>query len=213
MSFIFMDESGDLGFNFKKKKTSKFFVVTFVFIRDKDHLDRIIKKIFKWFSRQEIRSHNGVLHAHKEKLNTRIKLLKLFHDYGDAFIVAICLNKNNVDTVLRSEKHILYNYVTNILLDRVLVKKLIPVDKKIKIYASRRETSKFLNINFSHYLKNQAKNKHKLDIEIEIVAPSVERGLQVTDMISWSIFRKHEHGDDTYYKIIKPEIVEENSLF
>ena len=26
MAYIFMDESGDLGFNFKKKKTSKYFV-------------------------------------------------------------------------------------------------------------------------------------------------------------------------------------------
>ncbi len=72
---------------------------------------------------------------------------------------------------------------------------------------------KFLNINFSSYLKNQAKNNHKLDIEIDIVSPSAEKGLQVVDMISWAIFRKYEHGDDSYYKLIKSQIVEENPLF
>jgi L-asparaginase/Glu-tRNA(Gln) amidotransferase subunit D len=29
MAFIFMDESGDLGFDFNKKKTSKVFIITF----------------------------------------------------------------------------------------------------------------------------------------------------------------------------------------
>jgi len=34
MAYIFMDESGDLGFDFKKKKTSRYFVVTFLMIDD-----------------------------------------------------------------------------------------------------------------------------------------------------------------------------------
>jgi hypothetical protein len=44
-----MDESGDLGFNFKKVKTSKYFVITFVFTKDRVVLERMIKKVFKGF--------------------------------------------------------------------------------------------------------------------------------------------------------------------
>lgn len=33
MSYIFLDESGDLGFNFKKKKTSKVFVISCIYQR------------------------------------------------------------------------------------------------------------------------------------------------------------------------------------
>lgn len=29
------------------------------------------------------------------------------------------------------------------------------------------------------------------------------RGLQACDFISWSVFRKYETGDDSYYNIIK----------
>ncbi|MBI5221243.1 MAG: DUF3800 domain-containing protein, partial [Candidatus Magasanikbacteria bacterium] len=36
MSFIFLDESGDLGFDFTKNKTSKFFVISFLFVKNKD---------------------------------------------------------------------------------------------------------------------------------------------------------------------------------
>lgn len=213
MSYIFLDESGDLGFNFKNKKTSQYFVITFIFTKEKNILEKMVRKVFKSFSPKERRNHSGVLHAYKETPKTRLKLLGFFNENKSADIIVIYLNKEKVYTKLQNEKHLLYNYVTNILLDRVYTKKLIPLDKKIIITASKRETNKFLNLNFASYLKNQIKNKHKVDIEIDIAHPSAEKGLQVADMISWSIFRKYEHKDDSYYQIIKSEIVEENSLF
>lgn len=153
------------------------------------------------------------MHAYKESPKTRQKLLNMFHEKKVADVISIYLNKKKVYTKLHDEKHVLYNYVTNILLDRVCTKKLIPIDEKITVVASRRETNKFLNANFSSYIKDQAKSNHKLDIEIDILSPSQEKSLQIADVISWSIFRKYEHGDDMYYNLIKQEIVEENPLF
>lgn len=213
MSYIFLDESGDLGFNFKNKKTSQYFVITFIFTKEKNILEKMVRKVFKSFSSKERKNHSGVLHAYKETFKTRLNLLNVFIERKSANILVIYLNKKKVYTKLQNEKHVLYNYVTNILLDRVFTKKLIPLDKKITITAAKRETNKFLNLNFTSYLKNQIKDKHKVDIEIDIAHPSVEKGLQVADMISWSIFRKYEHKDDSYYEIIKSDIVEENSLF
>ena len=57
------------------------------------------------------------------------------------------------------------------------------------------------------------KNSHNIDIEVRITHPSTEKGLQIADIISWSIFRKYEHGDLDYYDIIEKEIEEENPLF
>lgn len=213
MSFIFIDESGDLGFDFKKKKTSKYFVITLLFAEDKNVLEKIVKKVFKGFSKMEAHSHNGVLHAYKESPKTKSKLLNLLRDKKTVKIVAIYLNKNKVYTRLQNEKHVLYNYVTNILLDRVYTKKLIPVNKKVCIYASRRETSRFLNKNFSNYIESQLKNNFKIAVDVNIVSPSSEKGLQVVDMVSWALFRKYEFGDHTFYNLIKSEIVEENPLF
>src|ERR1700733_9767176 len=193
MSYIFLDESGDLGFNFKKKKTSKYFIVTLLFVKEKIALEKIIKKVFKGFSKIEIRNHNGVLHGYKETPKVRQKVLKLFREKEISNVIVIYLNKKKVYTRLQDEKHVLYNYVTNILIDRVCTKKLIPTDEKILLIASRRETNKFLNQNFSAYIKNQAKNNHRLDIEVEIKSPTQEKSLQIVDMLSWSIFRKYEH--------------------
>lgn len=213
MAYILLDESGDLGFNFKKKKTSKFFVITFLFVEDKRPLEKMVKKVFKGFSKTEVKTHHGMLHAYKETPKTRQKVLNLFREKNISNVITIYLNKRKVYTRLQDEKQVLYNYVTNILLDRVCTKKLIPIDGKITLIASRRETNKFLNENFSAYLKDQARTNHKLDIEIDIKSPTQEKSLQVVDMLSWAIFRKYEHGDETYYNLIKQDIVEENSLF
>lgn len=213
MAYIFLDESGDLGFDFQKRKTSKFFVITFLFSRDKRILEKMVKNIFKGFSKLEVKNHRGVLHAFKETPRTRQKLLNRFREKGVSNVIVIYLNKKKVYTRLQDEKSVLYNYVTNILFDRVCTKKLIPIDEKISLIASRRETNKFLNQNFTAYLKNQVKNNHKLDLYIEIKSPTQEKSLQVVDMLSWSIFRKYEHGDESYYNLIKPDIIEENSLF
>ncbi len=127
--------------------------------------------------------------------------------------MTIYLNKKRVYTKLQNEKQVLYNYVANILLDRVYSKKIVPVKSIIKLIASRRETNKFLNENFKNYLNSQVENRHKIKMEVLIKSPYEEKSLQAVDFVSWAIFRKYEYGDDSYYNLIKNKIVEENPLF
>ena len=211
MAYVFLDESGDLGFNFKKKKTSKFFVVTCLFAENKKPFEKIVKKTHSELKKKYKRRF-GILHCVKEKPITRQRLLRRLNE-KDCAIMTIYLNKMKVYTRLRDEKQILYNYVTNILLDRVYTKKIIPIKKRVELIASRRETNKFLNENFKNYLNRQAKNHYRIDVKISIKTPSEEKTLQAVDFVSWAIFRKYEYGDDSYYNKIKNKIVEENPLF
>lgn len=211
-SYVFMDESGDLGFDFSKKKTSEYFVVTFLFAENKKPVEKIVKKIFAGFNKTEVKNHHGSLHAYKERPATRLRLLRQLNE-KNVHILVIKLNKHNVYTKLKDEKHVLYNYVVNILLDRMMRKKLVAKSKPIYFVASKRETNKFLNDNFREYLKKQTRSNHKLDIEVSIKSPTEEKGLQVVDMCSWSFFRKYEHDDESYAKIVKDKVIEENSLY
>ncbi|MBU2446899.1 MAG: DUF3800 domain-containing protein [Bacteroidetes bacterium] len=212
MSYIFLDESGDLGFDFSKSKTSKNFLITFLFIENKRPIEKIVKTIIRSLKKKSRKHHSGTLHANKEKPEIKKKLLQLLAD-KDIRVISIYLNKLKVYTRLQDEKHVLYNYVANILLDRVYTKKLIPIDKVVHLIASKRETNKFLNQNFKNYLQQKTTDKHKVKLNIEVKYPSEEKCLQAVDFICWSIFRKREFGDDTYYKIIKEKIFEESGLF
>ena len=211
MSYIFLDESGDLGFN-PGKKSSKFFVVTFMFVENKNPVEKVVKKIARNLSRKELKKHIGVMHACKEKPKTKMKLLAMLNE-KDISVLSIYLNKQKVYTKLQNEKHILYNYVANILLDRLFTKKLISLDGKITLVASRRETNRFLNDNFKNYLKDQVFVNHKIDIHVEIKPPESEKCLQAVDFICWTIYQKRERGDESYFNLIKEKIIEESPLF
>jgi len=211
MTYIFLDESGDLGFNFSKKKTSKVFIITCLFTKDKKLIEKIIKKIHSGL-KKKFKRRFGILHSFKEKNSTRKRLLKELSN-KDCYIMTIYLNKMKVYSKLQDEKNVLYNYVTNILLDRIYSKKIIPLSDNIELIVSKRETNKYLNDNFKDYLNKQVKNRQGFRINIAIKTPFEEKILQAVDFVSWAIYRKYEYNDISYYKIIKRKIIEENPLF
>lgn len=212
MSYIFLDESGDLGFE-KEKNSSKYFVIAILFTSDKKSIEKAVKKTHSALRKNVKKLSGGILHSYKEKPSTRKKLLKLISNKENIKIMCIYLNKSKVHTKLQNEKQVLYNYVTNILLDRIMTKKLIDKKSPITLVAAKRETNRFLNENFRIYLKKQTLSNHELNINVEIKTTSEEKSLQAVDFISWAIYRKYEKSDDSYYKIIKNKIFEENSLF
>ena len=210
MSYIFMDESGNLGFNFDKRGTTSYFLITFLFSRSKRPIEKCVKKVH--LSLRKKYKKIGVLHAYIEEPVTKRRLLSLLAE-KDCKIMTILLNKKKVYTKLQDEKPVLYNYVTNILLDRIFTKKLIQSDDSIKIIASRKETNKFLNKNFKSYLHSQLAANYKVKVSISVKTPAEQKALQAVDFVSWAIFRKYEYKDDTYYNLIRGKIVEENTLF
>jgi hypothetical protein len=211
MAYIFLDESGDLGFNKAKQRTSKYFIITFLFTEEKRPIEKVVRTTHASLKKQH-KQKGGTLHCYHEKPATRTRMLNKLSQ-KDLKIMTVYLNKEKVYTKLHKEKDVLYNFVTNILLDRICTKKLIPKNEKICLIASRKETNKFLNENFKNYLTDQVRNNHKLDIEVEIKTPHEEKSLQAVDFLSWSIFRKYEYDDESYYEIIKEKIYEENILF
>jgi hypothetical protein len=103
--------------------------------------------------------------------------------------------------------------VTNILLDRIFSRKLIPLDRTVVLVASKRETNAFFNLNFRQYLQRQAKGNHLATLEVLIRTTAEEKSLQLADCISWALFRKLEHRDDSYVSIIQSKMIEEYHLF
>jgi len=213
MSYIFMDESGDLGFDFSKKATSKNFIIAMLLVRNKRPVDKIVGKTFASLSDRVRKTHSGVLHCNKEKPRTRIKLLTLLGEKKDFSIVIIRLNKKRVYSNFQKEKVILYNYVANILLDRIFKKRLLPLNEPVHFIPSKRETNTFLNQNFKGYITDEIFKKHKLKINMELKRPCDEKGLQAVDFVSWASFRKYEYQEEYYYNLLKDIIVEDSSLF
>ena len=76
MEYIYLDESGDLGFD-ASKRNSKYFIITVLSTANKRAVEKVVKKAFKSLPKKVISKHSGVLHCCKEKPQTREKLLGL----------------------------------------------------------------------------------------------------------------------------------------
>lgn len=212
MSYIFVDESGDLGFNFKKKGTSRYFLISFLFVPStttKRRIGKIVSNTFLTLKKSKKRK-SGILHAYKESAKTRFRLLNKL-TVEDIKIMTISLDKEKVYTDITSEKNILYSNIVNILLNKIYTLKLIPTDEKIYLIASKRETNKLLNDNFKKYIEGNKDNK--FSIEVSILSPEKDKCLQAVDFVSWSIYRKYKNGDYDYYNVIKNNIVEESWMY
>lgn len=204
--YIFLDESGDLGFS---KKSSKWFILTIVLTNNHRKIEKCIKKIHKGLRKKYKKV--GELHAYHSHDTTRKKLLKLLSELEDLNIFCVVIKKEDIYIDFQNQKNYLYNYTANILLQRIYNKKLFN-DDKVLIYIDQRETNRFLKKNFEDYL-NKSLSKWNKKIEIKIKPSHTEKCLQAVDFISWSIFRKYEFDDNQYYQIIKSKIKEEKLLF
>ena len=211
MAYIFMDESGDLGFDKSKVRSSKNFLITFFFCDNPNPFEKIVKKTFLSMPQDKQKNHCGTLHACHEHPKTKMKLYNLLKEKQDFSIMVIRLNKSKVYTDLQNEKNVLYNYITNILLDRIISKKLCNTREPIYFVASQKDTNKYLNKVFTDYITTKVKNR--IDLKLEIKSSSRHKCLQIADFLSWGIFQKYEHNDESYYEMVKKFIVEDYLLF
>ncbi|MCK4635927.1 MAG: DUF3800 domain-containing protein [Candidatus Moranbacteria bacterium] len=132
----------------------------------------------------------------------------------DINIISIYLDKSKIFTSFQNEKHTLYNYITNVLLNKICNRNNVEnLNQPIEFIASQRETNRFLNDNFCKYIQDQVFKNHKIKINISIRTPHQEKCLQIADAVSWTIFRKLEHKDSSYLNLIKNKIIEEIPIF
>lgn len=208
MAYIFLDESGDLGF---KKSSSKWFLFTIAIVSDPRLLERVVKKI--WRPLKKRHKKLGELHAYHADDITRTRMLQKLNELKDLKVLCVVLNKKKVHVDLQNQKNYLYNYTANILLDRLHSSANIKSNEQIQLFIDRKDTKKRLRENFTRYLASQMTNRGRKHFTVALHTSHENKSLQAVDFISWAIFRKYEMGDFEFYELIKSKITDERLLF
>ena len=203
-----MDESWDLGFG---KDNSKYFIITFLCTQDKKGIWKLIWQVLSEAKRRKANIIGGVVHSAQEKPITMIRLLQLLVKHSENKAMSIILKKSNIPPRLRRDSHQMYNLVVGKLLEYGLERKLIDTNEKLVFIASRRETKKSLNSAFIQHLQ-EITEKYGISAEICIKTPHEERGLQIVDMVAWTMYQKYNKQDSVYYEIISPLVIAEYKL-
>lgn len=205
MLYLYLDESGDLGFDFITKKPSKFFTVAVLEVKGDKNNRAMINAVKRTVKRKLGKKKLLGSELKGSKVSQEIK--KFFYKQIavlDFNIYAITLNKKRVNQGLGQAKERLYNYVARIILDRIDLnaarqRVILIVDKS----KGKPEIADFNAYIFRH-LQGKLNPKIPLDITHKLSHEMV--GLQVADLFAWGIFRKYEKKDLEWFSVFQEKV-------
>ena len=189
MDYIFIDESGELA------KKSKFFVIGAIIVNNSKKLDRIINKIRKNYKKQ-LQEANEIKGT---KLPDYIikKLLKKLNSI-DFEVHVVILDKQfkyNIDFKNN------YNYLYDIIASELA--KELNISSSTIVYIDKSKNKEKDIINFNNMFLDNLNNFKKLPVTINHSNSVNYKGLQVIDIIVWSVFKSVEDNNSEFIDLIK----------
>ena len=209
MLYLYLDESGDLGFDFVNKKPSGFFTICVLAVKGAEN-DRALTKAVQAVIRRKVfpRYKSGNLELKGSLIPFETK--KYFFGMVcpiDFKLHFVTLDKRKACAGLYADKERVYNYIARLTLEKVnftdaAIRVIMTVDK-----LKPRQGVRAFNAYMLQHLKANIDPLVPLDI---FHVPSQESpGLQAADMFSWGVFRKHERGDQEWYGVYSGKISSE----
>lgn len=214
---LFLDESGDLGFDWSKSGTSAKFIITILICRD--------MQIYRQFQKAVTRTLRHKLNPKSKRKRivqelkgsaTNFAVKKYFYSHlpMDGWeLHSIILNKKRVYDYLQTKpgKKKLYNFLARNLLEHICVKLDSPT---ISLTVDRCKNTEEIK-DFNGYIANQLEALLPLETRLYIhhEDSQTNAGLQATDMFCWGIARKHGGNlatqDWEWYRLFHSRIAQE----
>lgn len=195
MSYIYIDESGDLG---TKKASSKYFVMAAIKVENSKKLENIIKKTRRDFKKKMLTSNE--VKGGNLPYELKIKILEKLKNI-DYEVFIIVFDKENRYKIGYGDNKKAYD----ILASRLA--KLINIDKPTFIFIDKSKNKQEEIDNFNELFLNNLNNIKKQPITIEHADSMHYKGLQMADLISWSTFQNFENDNPEFLDIIKNKVV------
>jgi hypothetical protein len=209
MVYIFIDESGDLGF---KARSSRWFVLAAVIVPDRRALELTVRKMLSHINKNRRRKLNE-FHASSEKANTRTRVLKKLEAITEIKIACILINKQSLRPSLKKDAKYLYNFAVYTLVERILVSDVVNIGRAVSISIDRRDTGRHEKERLVNDILVLLSRYCEGAFSVDLNTSHEDKPLQSADFISWAIFRKYEYDDLVYYSIIKSKIIDESPLY
>lgn len=208
-----MDESGDLGFNFSKKGTSRYFVMTALIAEQVIPIYASVRRTLKTKLRQKKKTR------YVEELkgsSTTFMVKKYFNQQmlraDDWYLCTVILDKKESAEGIQKPFNLdqLYNLVSMALLNQI---KMTSIDKTINLHIdkskSRRERALF-NMLTEDNMRPRLSPETK--INIMHVQSQADLGVQAADLFCYGIARKYEQKDVRWYDLFKSRVRHESQI-
>jgi len=209
MWYLYLDESGDLGFDFVNKKPSKFFTITILALSQRDANRQLIRAVKTTLRRKLNEPHHRKRIVQELKgTGTTLEIKKYFFEKvkGVKFgIYSITLNKKKVFERLAKDKSRVYNYIARKVLDE------IPFEKnsgdRVELILDRSMAKPEIE-EFNAYIRRQLEGRLSPHVPLDIYhwLSHENYGLQAADLFCWGIFQKYERQNTQWYDTFKTNV-------
>jgi len=206
--YLYLDESGDLGFDFVNKKPSKYFVVTILVVKGYEANRRLINGVKKTLRRKlNPKNKRKRIVSELKGTKTTIEVKEYFYQQVrdlDLAVYAIILNKRRVYPSLIKQKSRVYNFVARTVLDQIPYGN---AEQKVELTIDKSKSKPEI-MEFNEYIYRQLESKIDPAVPLNIYhVNSIENcALQAVDLFSYAIFEKYERRRDQWYKIVNEKI-------
>ncbi len=204
--YIYLDESGDLGFG---QGGTKYFTIAFVAMENPVPFRRCVKKVkVKYHIPREVE-----LKGYTTRELIKKDLLNRFAEL-DIEAHAITVRKKNVEPKLRKDTNILYNYMVGLsLVERILEE---AANARVLVNIDRRIISITSGFKFNEYLRYKIWYERKrpdINLKIKHLDSHEDYAIQGIDIICNSIFRKYNSNNYKLFNIIQGKVKSDRRLF
>jgi hypothetical protein len=213
MLYLYLDESGDLGFDFVNKKPSKFFTITILAVFGVEANRQIINAVKKTL-RRKLNPKNKRRRIVKElkATHTTIEIKKYLYTLVKNIpyaVYSITLNKRKVYDELAKNKSRVYNFIARQVLDKIPFETYN--DNRIFFIVDRSKSRPEIT-EFNEYIQKQLEGRVRPNVPLEILHGKSEcyPGIQMADLFSYGIFQKYENKDTEWFSIFSDKVKYDN---
>jgi hypothetical protein len=207
--YIYLDESGDLGFDFRKRKTTKRFVITLLVCETQQALRALHNAVERTLRHKVCRRKKRSSGIELKGSNTSIGIKTYFIRQleGDGWhLYSVILDKKRVEDYLRApwNRNKLYNFLARFLIEKLPLRETLT---NVRLTVDKSKNKDDIR-DFNQYIQNQIEGILPLNtgFSIEHLISHESFGLQAVDLFCWGIARKYERADKQWYDMFKHKI-------
>ncbi|KYK36466.1 MAG: hypothetical protein AYK18_11605 [Theionarchaea archaeon DG-70] len=195
MDYLYLDESGDLGFT---NKSSKFYSLALYRTRFPKKIGKVVKNIKNNIYKKKKKKMMELKFYGSDERTRKYLFRKISTENID--IYSFTVNKTRVYKRFHEKRDIWNQYITSQLLLRIHV-----VGSTAKLTIDRFLSQKKID-EYNRYLKKKLSRKIPF-LKIKHESSDNNPCLQVADFIVGAFFQKYEHKKDQYCTIIKENTI------
>jgi hypothetical protein len=208
MWWLYLDESGDLGFDFVNTKPSRFFTVCVLATSHKE-TDIAFRTAIKRTLRHKLNppgKRSRMVDELKAASTTLAVKQYAWKQVADRTFGIYCLtlNKRKVYAKVAADKDRVYNYVARLVIDRVPFEK---ADSGVQLIVDKSKGRRQIE-DFNLYIERQLKGRVAPEVPLHFIHGDSRKwpGLQLADLFAWGVFAKYERRDSSWFDCYREKV-------